>query len=123
LQLACVPLNSHSYAYNVFSSFRDVDTISDTGNLHTVGAELAVSMLLSSIARRNIAPNFVITRGELCDIIIDSIPLSIVVDLIFSFHNILGVFTCQYDLPPTDWDETEDGYNATQGLEQGECGK
>lgn len=78
-----MPLNSHSYAYNVFSSFRDVDTISDTGNLHTVGAELAVSMLLSSITRRNIAPNFVITRGELCDIIIDSIPISIVVDLIF----------------------------------------
>jgi hypothetical protein len=42
---------------------RDVDAISESGNLHTVGAELAVSSLLSSVARRAISPNFVITRG------------------------------------------------------------
>jgi hypothetical protein len=42
---------------------RDVDAISESGNLHIVCAELVVSSLLSSVARRAISPNFVITRG------------------------------------------------------------
>ena len=43
--------------------FRDVDAIDDMGNLNLVGTELAVSAILSSLARRNICPNFVVTRG------------------------------------------------------------
>ena len=41
----------------------DIDLIESTGNLRIVGAELAVSTLLSSLVRRNICPNFVNTRG------------------------------------------------------------
>ncbi len=55
---------------------RDVDAIDDNGNLNLVGTELAVSVILSSVARRNICPNFVITRG---------------------------VFTCQHQPPATLW--------------------
>jgi serine/threonine protein kinase len=43
-------------------SVMDVNVIEDTGNKHIVGAELAVSALLSSLVRRNICPNFVLTR-------------------------------------------------------------
>jgi serine/threonine protein kinase len=52
-------------AFGVFEaiSVMDVDAIEASGNLNCVGAELAVSQLLSSVARRNICPNFVITRG------------------------------------------------------------
>ena len=37
--------------------------IHSTGNINVVGAELAVSVLLSSLVRRGICPNFVGTRG------------------------------------------------------------
>ncbi|KAL7493359.1 hypothetical protein ACHAWT_002422 [Skeletonema menzelii] len=57
-------------------SVMDVDAIEASGNLNCVGAELAVSQLLSSVARRNICPNFVITRG---------------------------VFTCTHEPPPSQW--------------------
>ena len=55
---------------------RDVDAIDDLGNLNLVGSELAVSVLLSSLARRNICPNFLVTRG---------------------------VFTCQHEPPASLW--------------------
>ena len=32
-------------------------------NIEVVGAELAVAVMLSSLVRRNVCPNFVITRG------------------------------------------------------------
>lgn len=51
----------HNLNYHVCS--RDIDEIEETGNLHLVGTELAVSAILSSVARRNICPNFVITHG------------------------------------------------------------
>ena len=57
-------------------SVMDVDAIEASGNLNCVGAELAVSQLLSSVARRNICPNFVITRG---------------------------VFTCTHEPPSSQW--------------------
>jgi serine/threonine protein kinase len=42
---------------------RDVDEIESTGNMNVVGAELAVSVMLSSLVRRGVCPNFVVTRG------------------------------------------------------------
>mmetsp|Transcript_8999 Transcript_8999/g.19432 ORF Transcript_8999/g.19432 Transcript_8999/m.19432 type:complete len:124 (-) Transcript_8999:812-1183(-) len=54
--------NRYGGAYEALSVM-DVDTIGEKGNLNLVGAELAVSVLLSSLARRNICPNFVITHG------------------------------------------------------------
>lgn len=45
------------------SCFRDVEVIESTGNMNVVGAELAVSVLLSSLVRRGVCPNFVVTRG------------------------------------------------------------
>eukprot|EP00956_Cyclotella_meneghiniana_P003695 scaffold4497_cov64-Cyclotella_meneghiniana.AAC.4 len=88
--------NKHHRIYEALSVM-DVDAITENGYLHTVGAELAVSALLSSIARRNIAPNFVITRG---------------------------IFTCQYDLPVEDWDNDDGGevIEMAHKLAQGECG-
>ena len=56
--------------------FRDVDAIDDVGNLNLVGTELAVSVILSSLTKRNICPNFVVTRG---------------------------VFTCQHEPPVAHW--------------------
>ena len=50
--------------------------IESTGNKQVIGAELAVSALLSSLVRRNVCPNFVTTRG---------------------------VFTCQYEPPSKLW--------------------
>ena len=44
-------------------SVMDVDAIEDMGNKEIVGAELSVSVLLSSLVRRNVCPNFVVTRG------------------------------------------------------------
>ena len=44
-------------------SVMDVTTIEDMGNKEIVGAELSVSVLLSSLVRRNVCPNFVVTRG------------------------------------------------------------
>mmetsp|Transcript_3999 Transcript_3999/g.10462 ORF Transcript_3999/g.10462 Transcript_3999/m.10462 type:complete len:1482 (-) Transcript_3999:1127-5572(-) len=44
-------------------SVMDVNQIHSTGNTNVVGAELAVSVLLSSLVRRGICPNFVATRG------------------------------------------------------------
>jgi serine/threonine protein kinase len=44
-------------------SVMDVDMIESTGNMSVVGAELAVSVLLSSLVRRGVCPNFVVTRG------------------------------------------------------------
>jgi len=67
--------NNHCGAYEAISVM-DVDAIADLGNLNLVGTELAVSVLLSSVARRNICPNFVVTRG---------------------------VFTCQHEPPAPLW--------------------
>ena len=50
--------------------------IESTGNKHVVGAELAVSAMLSSLVRRNVCPNFVVTRR---------------------------VFTCPYEPPKAFW--------------------
>ena len=50
--------------------------IHSTGNINVVGAELAVSVLLSSLVRRGICPNFVATRG---------------------------MFSCQYEPPDNCW--------------------
>ena len=58
-------------------SVMDIDAITDK---KTVGAELAVSSLLSSLARRGICPNFIITRG---------------------------VFTCPYAPPASTWGSSE----------------
>jgi len=57
-------------------SVMDVTVIEETGNKHVVGAELAVSALLSSLVRRNVCPNFVLTRQ---------------------------VFTSQYEPPASHW--------------------
>jgi len=57
-------------------SVMDVDLIESTGNKNVVGAELAVSVMLSSLVRRNICPNFVLTRG---------------------------VFTCAFEPPASHW--------------------
>ena len=43
-------------------SVMDLDLIESTGNKQVVGAELAVSTLLSSLVRRNVCPNFILTR-------------------------------------------------------------
>ena len=53
--------NSHSQAEEAVSVM-NVNQIEETGNKHIVGAELAVSALLSSLVRRNVCPNFVLTR-------------------------------------------------------------
>lgn len=58
----------------------DYELIASTGNKAVVGTELAVSAMLSSLARRSICPNFVITRG---------------------------VFTCPYEPPATHWGSAE----------------
>mmetsp|Transcript_487 Transcript_487/g.769 ORF Transcript_487/g.769 Transcript_487/m.769 type:complete len:1375 (-) Transcript_487:1532-5656(-) len=57
-------------------SVMDVNTIESTGNMNVVGAELAVSVLLSSLVRRGVCPNFVVTRG---------------------------VFSCAYEPPARSW--------------------
>ena len=44
-------------------SVMDVKQIHSTGNENVVKAELAVSVLLSSLVRRGVCPNFVATRG------------------------------------------------------------
>ena len=92
----------------LFPLLRDVDEIKSSGNLSLVGAELAVSVLLSSLSRRNICPNFVITRG---------------------------VFTCRHEPPSSHWgcDEvrapqgaTFDDNKCSRSIcapEPGECGK
>ena len=43
-------------------SVMDLDLIESTGNKQVVGAELAVSTLLSSLVRKNVCPNFILTR-------------------------------------------------------------
>jgi len=58
------------------SIHRDVKQIHSTGNINVVGAELAVSVMLSSLVRRGICPNFVTTRG---------------------------MFSCQYEPPDSYW--------------------
>ena len=55
--------------------------IESTGNKHVVGAELAVSAMLSSLVRRNVCPNFVVTRR---------------------------VFTCPYEPPKAFWGSEDD---------------
>ena len=60
--------------YNIFH--RNVNQIHSTGNINVVGAELAVSVMLSSLVRRGICPNFVATRG---------------------------MFSCQYEPPDNHW--------------------
>lgn len=67
--------NNRCGAYEALSVM-DVDAIDDMGNSDLVGTELAVSVILSSLARRNICPNFVVTRG---------------------------VFTCQHEPPESLW--------------------
>ncbi|GMH70021.1 hypothetical protein TrLO_g14459 [Triparma laevis f. longispina] len=57
-------------------SVMDLDLIESTGNKQVVGAELAVSTLLSSLVRRNVCPNFIATRR---------------------------VFTMDYEPPPSHW--------------------
>lgn len=54
--------------------------IESTGNMSVVGAELAVSVLLSSLVRRGVCPNFVVTRG---------------------------VFSCPYEPPSRYWGSSE----------------
>mmetsp|Transcript_56026 Transcript_56026/g.135577 ORF Transcript_56026/g.135577 Transcript_56026/m.135577 type:complete len:1555 (+) Transcript_56026:355-5019(+) len=44
-------------------SVMDLDEIRKTGNMSVVGAELAVSVLLSSLVRLGVCPNFVVTRA------------------------------------------------------------
>jgi serine/threonine protein kinase len=44
-------------------SVMDLDEIKSTGNMSLVGAELAVSVLLSSLVRLGVCPNFVVTRA------------------------------------------------------------
>jgi serine/threonine protein kinase len=44
-------------------SVMDLDAIKKTGNMSVVGAELAVSVLLSSLVRLGVCPNFVVTRA------------------------------------------------------------
>lgn len=61
-------------------SVMDVDYINSMGNKTVVGAELEVSALLSSLARRNICPNFVIT---------------------------MGVFTYRFEPPVSHWGKSE----------------
>lgn len=55
---------------------RDVKQIHSTGNLDVVRIELAVSVMLSSLVRFRICPNFVVTRH---------------------------MFTCQYEPPGNHW--------------------
>jgi serine/threonine protein kinase len=46
------------------SSFRrNIDLLKDSGEMNVVGMELAVSVMLSSLVRRGVCPNFVMTRG------------------------------------------------------------
>jgi hypothetical protein len=42
---------------------RDLKEVQSTGNIDIVGAEIAVSVLLGSLVRRGVCPNFVSTRG------------------------------------------------------------
>lgn len=55
---------------------RDVNKIRSTGNINVVSAELAVSVMLSSLVRRGICPNFIATRS---------------------------VFSCRYEPPENMW--------------------
>mmetsp|Transcript_58141 Transcript_58141/g.65002 ORF Transcript_58141/g.65002 Transcript_58141/m.65002 type:complete len:1499 (-) Transcript_58141:1235-5731(-) len=57
-------------------SVMDVKLIQSTGNINVVGAELAVSVMLSSLVRRGICPNFIATRG---------------------------IFSCRYEPPESHW--------------------
>ena len=43
--------------------FRNIDELMDSGEMNAVGMELAVSVMLSSLVRRGVCPNFVMTRG------------------------------------------------------------
>lgn len=54
-------LNRFDLTFHLFC--RDVNAIKSTGNMNVVGAELAVSVMLSSLVRRGVCPNFVVTRG------------------------------------------------------------
>lgn len=58
----------------------DVEKIASTGNKSVVATELAVSIMLGSLARRQICPNFVVTRG---------------------------VFTCPFEPPVSLWGSAE----------------
>lgn len=69
-------LRSH-LSHCPFFIHRDIDAIVDK---KTVAAELAVSAMLSSLTRRGICPNFVLTRG---------------------------VFTCPYEPPESHWGSAE----------------
>jgi len=61
-------------------SVMDIELIESTGNMNVVGAELAVSAMLSSLVRRNVCPNFVLTRR---------------------------VFTCPFEPPASHWGSGE----------------
>ncbi|KAG7361353.1 protein kinase domain containing protein [Nitzschia inconspicua] len=61
-------------------SVMDVEEIRSTGNMSVVAAELAVSVMLGSLVRRGVCPNFVSTRG---------------------------VFSCPYEPPVSIWGSAE----------------
>jgi serine/threonine protein kinase len=60
---------------------RDVEAIASNGNMDVVGTELAVAVMLSSLVRRGVCPNFILTRG---------------------------VFSCPYEPPASYWGSAED---------------
>jgi len=55
-------LNRSAYAEEAISVM-DINLIDSLGQKEVIAAEMAVSMLLSSLVRRNICPNFVVTRN------------------------------------------------------------
>jgi Protein kinase domain len=59
---------------------RNIDRLGSSVDKAAVGAELAVASMLSSLVRRNVCPNFVISRG---------------------------VFTCPYEPPDSQWGSSE----------------
>ncbi|CAJ1903870.1 unnamed protein product [Cylindrotheca closterium] len=67
---------NHNHRVEEAISVMDVNTIESTGNINVVGAELAVSVLLSSLVRRGVCPNFIVTRG---------------------------IFSCAYEPPARSW--------------------
>lgn len=70
----------HGGTYEAISVM-DIDAISSMGNLNLIGSELAISIMLSCLARRNICPNFVLMRA---------------------------VFTCEHEPPADLWGSRDD---------------
>ena len=92
----------HGGTYEAISVM-DIDAINRIGNMSLIGSELAVSVMLSCLARRNICPNFVLTRA---------------------------VFTCEHEPPAELWGSRDDPSpcgtqydgNACLGVEPEEAG-